>query len=354
MKLEKIITLLIFTLLVFAFLFVIKSILTPFIVAIVVAYFLDPLADRLQKLHLSRTASAMMILSSFLLLITLICVLILPLLYHQFVGFINMLPNYINVFVSDFYPKIVAFGNQNGFALENNLSQYLTSQNLSDVFGFSGNFLGVVMQSGIVFINVLSLIFITPILVFYILKDWDVLTDKVDHYLPSHYANNIRKIFKEIDQTLSGYIHGQFNVCLILGIFYAIGLSVAGLNFGFLIGFLTGFLSFIPYIGMLCGVVIATIIALFQWGIDWVNIGWVALVFLIGQIIESNFLTPKLVGKKVGLHPVWIIFGIFVCGVLFGFVGILLAMPITAICGVLIKFSVLQYKKNFVINGKTN
>lgn len=347
MKIEKIIISLIAIALFVLFLCAIKPILTPFIVAMVVAYFLDPLADRMVKMHFSRTVSTLIILGVFLATVVLLSVSILPLLYSQSISFANAVPVYFHIFVSDFYPKIVAFANQYGVKMQGDLYSYFDANILTNFFGFSGNIVSNIVYSGAILFNVFSLIFITPVLVFYMLRDWDVMVSKIDNYLPAHYASNIRKVFKEIDKTLSGYVHGQFNVCLILGIFYATGLSLVGLNFGFLIGFLTGFLSFIPYIGLLIGTASAIIVALFQWGFDATNVGTMLLVLLLGQVIESNFLTPKLVGSKVGLHPVWIIFGLFVFGILFGFVGVLLAMPATAICGVLIKFCALQYKKSF-------
>jgi predicted PurR-regulated permease PerM len=168
---------------------------------------------------------------------------------------------------------------------------------------------------------------------------------KVDDLLPKKQKNDIRKIFSDIDLTMSGYIKGQFNVCLILGLIYAVLLSFAGLNFGFLIGFFTGLMVFIPYVGMLIGVVLAIIIALFQWGFDLFHIGIISLIFILGQIIESNFLTPKLVGSKIGLHPIWLIFGLFFFGINFGFMGVLFAVPLSAIFGIIIKYFLQQYKK---------
>lgn len=345
---DKIILYLIFTILFLVFLYTVKSILIPFISAIVIAYFLDPLADRLEKLGVSRPVSASAILVAFLVFISILFVLIVPLLYSQMLSLANALPGYTDIIINDFYPKIYQFTIDHGFFVEPDIHNYLTNENLANAFGFSGSIIDNIMQSSIVLINVISLIFITPILVFYMLRDWDLLVNKINQYLPSHHGKEIRMIFKDIDKTLSGYVHGQFNVCMILGVFYASSLSIFGLNFGFLIGFLTGFLSFIPYIGMLSGVVAAIVIALFQYGLDSFHIGLVLAIFLAGQIIESNFLTPKLIGDKIGLHAVWIIFGLFVFGILFGFIGILLAMPATAICGVLIKFLALQYKKHFV------
>ena len=297
---DKAILYFLITALFLVFIYFIKSILFPFIAAIVVAYFLDPLADRIKKFGLSRTSATAIILGGFLLTITTLLILILPLLYSQTISLIAAVPGYVDVFVNTFYPQIFQFLTRNGFAIEPDPHTYFSNKNLANFFNFSGDMLGNIMQSGIVIVNVLSLIFITPVLVFYMLRDWNLLVDKVDNYLPASYSQNIRNIFIEIDKNLSGYVHGQFNV------------------------------------------------GLFQWGLDSFHIGVVALILLAGQIFESNFLTPKLVGSRVGLHPVWIIFGLFVFGVLFGFVGVLLAIPLTTISGVIIKFVAVQYKKNFV------
>jgi len=330
------------------FFYSIKSILFPFVAAIIIAYFLDPVVDKIKKVGLSRTSATASIVGGFLLTIIALWILILPLLYIQTTSLIAAIPGYIDVFISTIYPKIFTLLTKNGFVIESDPHSYFGNQNIADIFNFSGDLALNIMSSSIFIFNILSLIFITPVLVFYMLRDWDILIDKIDHYLPVQYSKNIRNIFIEIDKTLSGYVHGQFNVCIILGIFYAVALTLSGLNFGFLIGLLTGFLSFIPYIGMLLGVVIALMVSLFQWGLDSFYIGIVALIFLAGQIVESNVLTPKLVGDRVGLHPVWIIFGLFVFGSLLGFAGVLLAMPLTAIFGVLIKFFAVQYKKNFI------
>ena len=203
------------------------------------------------------------------------------------------------------------------------------------------------VSSTVFLINILSLIFITPFLIFYLLKDWDVVVNKVNSYLPESNTSLVRRIFREIDGTLSGYVRGQFNVCLILGTIYSVLLSCTGLNFGFIIGFLTGLLAFIPYVGMLIGVTIAIVVTLFQWGFDIPQISIISVIFIFGQVVESNFLTPNLIGSKIGLHPVWMIFGLFFFADLFGFIGILIAVPLTAICGVVIKQLALEYKRRF-------
>ncbi len=329
--------------------YLIKSVLAPFICSLVIAYFLDPLVDYMvRKYKLSRLASTSIILGLFFAVFTSVSSILLPIIYMQSVDLIGALPKYLNTITSDFYPQIVVFLEGFGFRLDSDFSHLIAANaghaNLADI---SKNFFGGAIDSSITLINVLSLIFITPILVFYLLKDWDILVRKTYGLLPRSISGQVREVAAEVDRTLAGYVRGQFNVCLILALFYSISLSLAGLNFGFLIGFLTGMFAFIPYIGMLCGTTVAIVVALFQWGLDLVNLSIISAVFLLAQIVESNFLTPKLIGDKIGLHPVWMIFGLFVFGVIFGFVGILLAVPMTAICGVVIKYFALKYKQRF-------
>ena len=259
------------------------------------------------------------------------------------------MPQYFESLVALIYPKIIETSAKFGIDLQPSVQTLISTQGFAEkLMSISQGIFDNAISSSVSLVNILSLIFITPILIFYFLKDWDILVKKVHDYLPHQIADETKTIAKEINKTLSGYVRGQFNVCLILGIFYAFFLTISGLNFGFLIGFLTGLFSFIPFVGMLSGVVVAIIIALFQWGFDFTQIGIVSAIFIVGQVIEGNFLTPNLIGQKIGLHPVWIIFGLFVFGVLFGFIGILLSVPLTAICGVVIKHLALKYKKRFV------
>ena len=191
-------------------------------------------------------------------------------------------------------------------------------------------------------LNVLSLLFITPIVTFYILKDWDKMMAKVQSWLPTKHAPVILEQCQKIDRTLSGYIRGQTNVCLLLGVFYAIGLTMAGLEFGLFVGLATGILSFIPYVGMMFGVAVGLAIAFFQFG-DLYHMAIIFGIFMVGQALEGSVISPYLVGEKVGLHPVWIIFGLLSGGAIFGFVGILIAVPVTAAIGVLACFFMDQY-----------
>lgn len=330
--------------------YLVRSILAPFIFSLIIAYFLDPLVDRLtNKYKLSRLIATLLIVGLFIISLIGGATILLPIIFTQFSAFISAIPEYFQIIVKDFYPLIAGELNKIGFELQTDFSHLAQNPQFSSRFvDFSQNILNNAVSSSITLINVLSLIFITPILIFYLLKDWDVFTKKIKDYLPQKIALPAQEIASEINKTLSGYVRGQFHVCIILGFIYSIMLSFTGVNFGFLIGFFTGLFSFIPFVGMLCGVVVAIIVALFQWGFDLTHIAAISVVFIFGQLIESNFLTPKLIGSKIGLHPVWIIFGLFIFGTLFGFVGVLIAVPLTAVCGVIIKYFASKYKKRFV------
>jgi predicted PurR-regulated permease PerM len=332
-----------------AFLYMISGILLPFIVALMVAYFLDPAADKLEELGLSRGMATLTITVSFFLLVVLAGMLIAPVLYHQLLDMLQKIPNYINMFNERLLPSFSAFFEQ--FAPDLIAK---AEQSASQISGYILSFITTIMsnlwKSGLAIVNILSLLFVTPIVAFYMLRDWDNLLEKIKGWLPADSKKVIIEQAKEVDKTLSGYIRGQTNVCLILGVFYATGLSLAGLEFGFVIGLVTGILSFIPYVGLLVGFVLGIVIAILQFG-DVFNVAIVAGIFIVGQVIEGNFITPKLVGDKVGLHPVWIIFGMMAGASMFGFIGILVAIPVTAVIGVFVRFSITQYLKSPFYNS---
>lgn len=326
-----------------------QAILTPFIFSLAVAYFLNPVVNRFQqKNNRSRLHSTILIFSLFFSLFISISLIILPTIYTQTIALIEALPGYVKVFSTSFYPKIVAFANNAGIDLGQDLSSLTAKENVApSLVGLSGNIIENAINSSVVVLNIISLLFITPFLIFYLLKDWEVMLQKINQYLPQEESSLLRKVLREMDQTLSGYVRGQINVCLILGFLYAILLSLAGLNFGFMIGFATGILSFVPYVGMLIGVIAATVVGLFQWGVDAHHIAIITSIFIFGQIVEGNFLTPKMIGSQVGLHPVWLIFGLFFFGDLLGFIGLLIAIPLTAMCGVVVKNLAYEYKRRF-------
>ncbi len=258
---------------------------------------------------------------------------------------INVLPEYvagIQEKVDPFLSKITAFiDHQDGEMLQEKSNGYAAL-----FIGWVGKLVQNLWSSGVGLLNILSLIFISPVVSFYLLRDWDRIVAKVDTWFPRKHAMTIRNIIYDIDTTLSGYIRGQIHVCLFLAIFYASGLMIVGLNFGLVIGVLTGLFAFIPYVGLLIGMAIGLGVAFFQFEGEWLNIIAVFGVFMIGQALEGSLITPKLVGDKVKLHPVWIIFGLLAGGSLFGFTGVILAIPVTAILGVLIRFLLQSYLKS--------
>lgn len=331
------------------FLYLIRSILLPFVLGVFTAYFLDPAADRLEKMGLSRGVSTLVITLCFFLLILVVSITIIPVITSQLSGLILAVPG----FVADFETQYAsALSERLGGLSLVDLDQVkdVTSNVSGILIKLIGDFATGILQSGASVINLLSLILITPIVAFYLLRDWDHIIARLDSYLPRDEAATIREQLVIIDRTLAGFIRGQFNVCLILGTFYAIGLSLAGLNFGMLIGLATGFLVIFPYVGLMLGTATGLSVAFFQF--DNIQQVFVVLgVFVIGQIMEGYFITPKLVGEKVGLHPVWIIFGMLAGAALFGVVGILLAVPITAITGVLIRFALDHYLQSHYYQG---
>jgi predicted PurR-regulated permease PerM len=215
-------------------------------------------------------------------------------------------------------------------------------------------FLRGLWSGGQAIISVFALLVVTPVVAFYLLIDWDHMVAAVDEWLPRRHRDTIRTLAREIDRAIAGFIRGQSAVCLILGTFYAVGLSLIGLNFGALIGMSAGLLSFIPYVGSLTGLVLSVGVAVVQFWPDWTWIAATLGVFIVGQFFEGNILSPKLVGASVGLHPVWLMFALFAFGTLFGFVGLLLAVPLAAIVGVLGRFALRQYLASALYHGRPN
>jgi predicted PurR-regulated permease PerM len=318
------------------FLYAVKAILLPFVVAVIVAFFLDPAADVLERLKLSRNLATLVITAVFFVIFAAITVLVAPLLYDQLLTLAHQIPGYIdfvNHSVVPYFSDILTRFDPDALAK----AKESVSGASVHIFGFVAKFLSGMLTSGIAVVNLLSLIFITPIVTFYILRDWDCITAKVVSFLPKKHKDVVCEQASLIDRALSGYIRGQTNVCLILGVFYAVGLSLLGLDFALLIGIATGLLCFIPYVGVFFGLIIGTLVAYFQFS-DISSVLAVVAVFLVGQFLEGNFLSPKLIGDKVGLHPVWIMFGLLSGAAMFGFIGVLVAIPISAILVGLIRF----------------
>lgn len=326
------------------FIGLIKEILLPFVVALITAYFLDPIADRMEKWGMSRLLATLTLVSVFFILVMMLSALLIPILYDQSVAFAQKVPSYSLWF----HEKIKPLLDKYVASLDSSSLKEAKSAigNISgSIISFVTKMLGNVLKSTLAIVNLLLLIFITPIVTFYFLYDWDRMVAKIHSWLPPAYAPVISEQAKLMDQALAGYIRGQTNVCLILGTFYGISLTLIGLDFGLFIGLGAGILAFIPYVGILFGLVVGMVVAFFQFG-DYLHMMLVLGVFAIGQFLEGNFITPRLVGDKVGLHPVWIIFGMLTGAALFGFLGVLLAVPVTAVIGVLTRFALNEYLKS--------
>lgn len=336
-----------------ALLWLLGGVMLPFIAGLVLAYFLDPVADALERLGLPRLAATLVILICAILILVVALIIIAPVFADQVGRFASDLPNLIRSLVARFDDLA-----------PNWLKEQLVNSGMDvqgSLAGFAGkaaewilSLLSSIWSGGMALVNLVSLMVVTPIVAFYLLEDWDRMVAKVDSWLPREHAPTIRSLASEIDRAMAGFIRGQGTVCLLLGAFYAIGLSLAGLKFGLAIGLFAGLLTFIPYAGALIGGILAIGVALVQFWPDMVSILMVVGVFAIGQFLEGNFLSPKLVGKSVGLHPVWLMFALLAFGYLFGFVGLLLAVPLAAAAGVLVRFGLRQYLGSKLYLGETH
>jgi predicted PurR-regulated permease PerM len=337
------------------FLFLVWSlsdILFPFIVGIVLAYLLDPLVDRLEARKCPRAVASAIVTLLMALLAVAAVLLLVPLLQAQFVDFAARVPDYVTALREQATGMLLALQERLGDAEVASLREKLQGFAGPDAIAWAGKLLGRIWGGGLALLNLLSLMVITPIVMFYLLRDWDLIVSAVDDWLPRKHADTIREQVAAIDEVLSGFIRGQFSVCLLLGAFYALGLTMVGLDFGLAIGVVAGLISFVPYFGMIVGLCVGLGVAVAQFG-EWQPIAMVAGVFAVGQFLEGNFITPKLVGEKVGLHAVWIIFALLAGGTLFGFTGILLAVPTAAVIGVLGRFGLSKYKESGAYSGSS-
>ncbi|NBB82203.1 MAG: AI-2E family transporter [Alphaproteobacteria bacterium] len=326
-----------------------RGVLMPFVAGMAIAYLLDPVADRLEGLRLPRWLAATVVLLVFFLVLISAVVLLIPIIEAQVVQFIDALPAYRDELEARIAPLYEALRSQVATEDFEQLRSAIGNY-AGDVMGWVGSVAGGIWRGGMAVIDIVSLLVITPIVAFYLLRDWDKMVARIDSYLPRHSLDTLRSLAREVDRTLAGFIRGQGTVCVILGTFYAVSLAIAGLNFGIVVGLLAGLISFIPYVGSITGFVAAMAIALVQFD-NWVMWGVIAGIFLFGQAVEGNILTPRLVGGSVGLHPVWVMFALLAGASLFGFTGILIAVPVAAVIGVLTRFGLRQYVASRYFRG---
>jgi len=334
-----------------AFLYLFSEILLPFAVGMILAYFLDPVADRLERLGLSRVMATVVILFTFLIIVVLGLVILIPVLARQMSDFIAKLPEYLSqlqALIASYDPEWL----KQRFGIDPaNLRNGLNSA-LSTGFSLLTTVFTSVWSSATALFSVAGLFVVTPVVAFYMLLDWDNMVAKVDSWVPRENVHTVRKIANDINESTAGFVRGQGTVCLLLGAMYAFGLSLVGLNFAILVGMVAGIISFIPYVGSMVGLVLALGLAFVQFWPDWHWIVATAAVFFTGQFIEGNILQPRLVGKSVGLHPVWLMFALFAFGALFGFVGLLVAVPAAAAIGVLVRFAINRYLESPLYTGQ--
>ncbi len=319
--------------------------LTPYIAGAAIAYFLDPLADRLERVGLSRLWATIVICTLTAMLALLAVLIVLPLLIDQVVGLTKAAPGLVAKFqnwLGAQFPQMLVEDSilRKGLLSLQNL---LKDQSLVLVNG--------ILHSSLAVFDFLILLVVTPVVSFYLLLDWDRMVAKIDSWLPREHLETIRGLARNINGVLAGFVHGQMTVSSILGSFYAISLVLIGLQFGAVIGVVAGMITFIPFVGSTIGGGLSIGVALFQFWDDPIWIGAVAAVFAFGQFVEGNILSPKLVGGSVGLHPVWLMFSLSAFGSLMGFVGLLIAVPVSASIGVVGRFLVDQYMDGSLYKG---
>ncbi len=331
------------------FLYLVNSILMPFVFGAIVAYFLDPVVDKIEEYGPSRAISTIIVLVAFSSILGSVVFLVGPIFAEQFSKLANNLPEIVSQVEQNQGQKINSWLNSFAPDLQEKIKEFFYSFSAQIVAGTSTVVKNIITSGGAV-INFLSLLIISPIIAFYLLRDYDVIVKKIDNLLPRSNLADIRGEFYKIDETVSAYIRGQVTVCIVMAVFYSASLSVIDLDYAVAIGIITGVLSFIPYAGMAIGMAIGLAVSYFQFGFE-DGLLFTLVVFVVGNFLEGTFITPNLVGDKVRLHPAWIIFALLAGGAIMGFTGVLIAIPVAAILGVLIRSTLDRYKSSSLYLG---
>jgi predicted PurR-regulated permease PerM len=319
-----------------------REILLPFVAGMALAYLLNPLANRLERLGLNRLIATLAITGLFILVVVVLVVLAAPIIVTELTNFIEHFPAYVRQLrelASDpnrpWLRKVVGEGLGSA---EQSIGE-LTTLGADWVTAF----LRSVWSGGRALFSVFSLSVVTPIVACYLVYNWNSMIAMVDKLVPPGHRETVRALAREIDATISGFVLGQSTICLILSLFYASALSLIGLSHGLLIGVAAGLISFVPYLGSLSGLVVSTCVAIAQFWPNKELISLVPAIFFVGQFLADYALSPYLIGRRVNLNPVWLLFALFAFGYLFGFVGLLIAVPLAATIGVLMRFALRQY-----------
>ncbi|MGB9154268.1 MAG: AI-2E family transporter [Alphaproteobacteria bacterium] len=330
-----------------AVLWLFKPVLLPFLAGLAIAYFLEPAVTALEKRKVPRWAGALIVLSGFLFVVVAMILLISPMLNHQIGALINALPEYIAAIRQSYLPWAQDWLARFSPADVEKIRDAAT-QSSGDAMGWVSQTVKNIVSGGFAFIDAVALSILTPVTAFHVLRDWHKLTKVVDQLIPRRHYAVIREQMKAIDETLSGFVRGQAMVCLILGVIYSTGLAANGLKYGATVGIIAGVLTIVPYVGTVFGWLTSVILAAVQFDGDWLRIGLVVGVFAVGHFLEAYILTPRFVGKRVGLHPIWVLFALIAGVKLMGFTGVLIAVPTAAVIGVLVRFAVREYKRSAI------
>jgi predicted PurR-regulated permease PerM len=328
-----------------AFLLVLHTfagVLLPFVLAATLAYLLDPLADRMERWHVPRGVAAFVLLLGFLALAFAFLLIIYPLLTAQFFLLLARIPDYVAALRDLFRDALIAMAEAMGEEFVDARLRELAAQQISAMVGWITGTAAVLIGGGAQLVSILTVLVVTPVVAFYLLRDWPTLLARVEQWVPRRNLATVRELAGEIDRVLAGWVRGQILVCVLLGFYYAVGLTLAGLELGLIVGITAGVISFIPYVGSLLGGLIAVGLAAVQFG-EWGGVLTVAAVFLAGNLIEGYVIYPRVVGERVALHAVWVIFALLAGGVVAGFLGVLLAVPVAAASGVLARHWLARY-----------
>ncbi|MFI4972409.1 MAG: AI-2E family transporter [Hyphomicrobiales bacterium] len=331
-------------------LWLLSQILLPFVAGAAIAYLLTPVTDRFERLGVNRLAAALSMITLVVMAIVFLILLVAPILGGQLSSFIDNIPGYVTrlqSLLSDpsrpWLQKILGAS----FSADKSVGDLVTQG-----VGWLTTFLQSLWSGGRALFSLFSLVVVTPVVAFYLIYDWHRMLRTADSWIPVNQRETVRQLAREVDAAIAGFVRGQTAVCLILGSFYAVALTLSGLNFGLLIGLISGVITFIPYVGSMTGLILALGVAVAQFWPDYSSILMVLGIFLVGQFLEGNLLAPKLVGESVGLHPVWLIFALLAFGYLFGFVGLLVAVPLAATIGVLARFALQRYRESSLYTGE--
>lgn len=332
-----------------SFLYLLSSVLSPFIISFIFAYLLQPAIEHnCKKYKIPRGISTFLIFSIFISSFVLVFLIVIPIIYQELAIFVEKLPNYKQNFqeiASKFFEKINAFDPNIAEKISNSLQSFINS-----TFNIVTTFVNHIWEYTLATINLFAIIALVPIILYYFLKDWPRIVSSAESILPMKGKSKVREICISINELLSAYIRGQLNICLILATYYIIGLSIIGIDLALLLGLLSGFLIIIPFVGAMISFLMILISCYFSFGVG-VELLYATILFVVGHGVEAYIIAPKIIGNRIGLHPIWIIFSVFACGSLFGFVGILFAIPIAGITKVLIKNIIDYYKASNIYNN---